>query len=224
MVFNLKKKIILVTLILLPLNLFSNIIYDKNNIIITDIDLVYYKQLYFENFTKEINNSSALKNIVILKNVINNFEKKNPEFIKKIDEILVQEYGKKTTDIPIARDFMRYFKIRNEFIIEYFNINFNLNDLENIFNSIDKFELPISDNDCLTIIKLVNFKSDDSFLNEYYNNLRKKTKKYETIINDKKYDICINSKTHKFIENKILNYIEFKTEKDFEKFVYEQQS
>ena len=119
---------------------------------------------------------------------------------------------------------MRYFKIRNEFIIEYFNINFNLNDLENIFNSIDKFELPISDNDCLTIIKLVNFKSDDSFLNEYYNNLRKKTKKYETIINDKKYDICINSKTHKFIENKILNYIEFKTEKDFEKFVYEQQS
>ena len=66
MVFNLKK-IILVTLILLPLNLFSNIIYDKNNIIITDIDLVYYKQLYFENFTKEINNSSALKNIVILK-------------------------------------------------------------------------------------------------------------------------------------------------------------
>ena len=67
MVYRLLKKIIFFSIIiLLPINLNANIIYDKSDIIISDIDLNYYKQLYFENFGENLNDSTAIKNIVIM--------------------------------------------------------------------------------------------------------------------------------------------------------------
>ena len=76
MVYKLIIKIhVLAILCLLPINSYSNIVYDKNNIVISNIDLDYYSQLYFENFGEKINKSNAIKNIVIIKNVINNFKK-----------------------------------------------------------------------------------------------------------------------------------------------------
>ena len=73
MVYRIIKKIILISIIyLIPINLNSNIIYDKGDVIISDIDLNYYKQLYFENFGEELNDPTAIKNIVIIKNVIDN--------------------------------------------------------------------------------------------------------------------------------------------------------
>ena len=50
-----------------PISSYSNIIYDKNDVIISEIDLNYYKQLYAENFGQSLNESAAIKNIVILK-------------------------------------------------------------------------------------------------------------------------------------------------------------
>ena len=55
-------------------------------------------------------------------------------------------------DIQIVRDFIRYYKIKNEFIYEFYD-KFNIEDLKNIFNSFEKIELPISKNNCLTIFK-----------------------------------------------------------------------
>ena len=63
-------KTIIIFLIFYTFNSYSNIIYDKKNIIISELDLQYYKQLYFQKFEKEINNSKALKNLVIIKKVI----------------------------------------------------------------------------------------------------------------------------------------------------------
>ena len=93
MVYRIIKKIIFISIIyLIPINLNSNIIYDKGDVIISAIDLNYYKQLYFENFGEELNDPTAIKNIVIIKNVIENF-KNNPNFIKRVDDILIKEYG-----------------------------------------------------------------------------------------------------------------------------------
>ena len=90
MVYRLLKKIIFFSIIiLLPINLNANIIYDKSDIIISDIDLNYYKQLYFENFGENLNDSTAIKNIVIIKNIIKHFKKNNPNFLKRVDEILI---------------------------------------------------------------------------------------------------------------------------------------
>lgn len=224
MVCRILKKIIFISILFfLPINLNSNIIYDKGDVIISDIDLKYYKQLYFENFGESLNNPTAIKNIVIIKKIIKHFEKNNPEFLKKVDEVLVKEYGKEKMNIHILRDFIRYFTIKNEFINEYFVNNFNINDLNSIFKSFDKIELPISNNDCLTILKLQNLKNNKSFLNNFFENLKKETRKYEAVIDGVKYNVCIDTRNNQILEKSILNYIDIITKEDFKKFVYEKQ-
>ena len=224
MVYKLIIKIhILAILCLLPINSYSNIVYDKNNIVISNIDLDYYTQLYFENFGEKINKSNAIKNIVIIKNVINNFKKNNPDFLNRVDDVLIKEYGSQKMDIQIIKDFVRYFRIKNEFIYEYYFSKFNIRDLENVFNTYEKIELPISKNDCMTILKLNNLKGNKEFLYSFYGNLKKEIKKYEVTIDKIKYDVCINSKNYELFENSILKYIDSKTRDEFKKFVYEQQ-
>tara|TARA_B100000989_G_C19408518_1_gene413239 strand:- start:157 stop:831 length:675 start_codon:yes stop_codon:yes gene_type:complete len=211
------------TLCLLPMNSYSNIVYDKNNIIISNIDLNYYTQLYFENFGEKINKSNAIKNIVIIKNLINYFKKNNPDFLIRVDDVLIREYGKEKMDIQMVKDFVRYFKIKNEYIYEYYYSKFNIKDLENIFNSYEKIELPISNNDCMTILEINNLRGNKEFLYNFYENLKKEKKRYEVIIDNIRYDVCINSKKYKFFESSIFKYIDLKTKDEFKKFVYEQQ-
>ena len=217
------KNFIICLFCLLPINLHSNIVYDKNEIIITEIDLDYYNQVYFENFGEIQNEFEAIKNIVVIKKFIDNFKKNNPLFLKKIDEILNEEFNSEIMDIQIVRDFIRYYKIKNEFIYEFYDKRFNIEDLKNIFNSFEKIELPISKNNCLTIFKVIDLKGNIDFLNNFYANLKKKDKKYEVIIDNEIYNVCVDSRTNKVFEQNILNYIDLKTADDFKKFVYEKQ-
>ena len=70
---------------------YSNVIYEKNDLIITEIDIKIYQQLYKENYNLDINHTNSLRDLVLIKNLINNLKKNNPEFINKIDsEILIQ--------------------------------------------------------------------------------------------------------------------------------------
>ena len=224
MVYKTIPKIIIFFLFcLLPICLYSNIVYDKNEIIITEIDLDYYNQVYFENFGETQNDFEAIKNIVVIKKFIDNFKKNNPLFLKKIDEILNEEFNSEIMDIQIVRDFIRYYKIKNEFIYEFYDKRFNIADLKNIFNSFEKIELPISKNNCLTIFKVIDLKGNIDFLNNFYANLKKKDKKYEVIIDNEIYNVCVDSRTNKVFEQNILNYIDLKTADDFKKFVYEKQ-
>ena len=224
MVYKTIPKIIIFFLFcLLPINLHSNIVYDKNEIIITEIDLDYYNQVYFENFGETQNEFEAIKNIVVIKKFIDNFKKNNPLFLNKIDEILNEEFNSEIMDIHIVRDFIRYYKIKNEFIYEFYDKRFNIEDLKNIFNSFEKIELPISNNNCLTIFKIIDLKGNIDFLNNFYANLKKKDKTYEVIIDNEIYNVCVDSRTNKVFEQNILKYIDLKTADDFKKFVYEKQ-
>ena len=134
---------------------------------------------------------------------------------------MIEEYGKERLDVQIVKDFIRYFRIKNEFIYEFYDTQFNINDLKIIFNSFEKIDLPISNNNCLTLLEIIDFKDNTFFLNSFYDNLKKETKKYEVIINNLEYEVCIDSRTYKYFENKILNYIDLKTSEDFKKFTYE---
>ena len=49
---------------------YTNIIYDKNEIIITEIELNNYKELYRNNFGSNISNNKAIKDIVLIKKTI----------------------------------------------------------------------------------------------------------------------------------------------------------
>ena len=50
---------------------YANIIYDKNNIVITEFDIEIYQQLYKQNYNLDINKSNSLKDLVLIYNLIN---------------------------------------------------------------------------------------------------------------------------------------------------------
>ena len=54
---------------LFKFNLYSNIIYDKNNIIITEFDLIIINNLYKENYGENKIIQILLKDLVVIKNL-----------------------------------------------------------------------------------------------------------------------------------------------------------
>ena len=204
-------------------NSFANVIYDKNNIIISELDLVIYKKFHNERYNVEISNTKALKDLVMIKNLVISLEINNPDFIKTIDRDISMELGINSTKSKIHLDIIRYFKTKNYFIINYLNNNFKLNELEEVFNKFNKLELPLSDNNCLTMTDLVDLKNNNEFYEIFFNNLNKENKIYEISIDGKLMSVCLNQRNYQIIQEEIFKYIESKIQKDFDKFFYAQQ-
>ena len=224
MVYKELNKLILILIFFLSKNiLYANIIYDKNNVIISELDLNYYKEMHYEKYDENINNSKALKNLVIIKNVISSLKKNNQDFLKKIDESIYSEIGKENINSDVVLDTMRFFRTKNEFIYDYYYNNFQINDLENVFGTFDNIKLPISENNCLTIVKLVDLKNNNEFSSEFFKSMKSEEKTYEISIDNNKYNVCINQRNKEIIEKQILKYIELKIQRNFEKFAYEKQ-
>ncbi len=199
---------------------YTNVIYDKNEIIITEIELNNYKELYKNNFGTDISNNKAIKNIVLTKRTINSLIKNNPEFISILNQNIELEYGKDIFNNKSILNFIRFQKIKNEFISDYFKNNFSTKDLEIIFSNFKNLLLPISKNNCLTIEKLYEFKNDIIFIENFFKNLRDKSNRITTTINNELIDVCMDNKSFKIIESEIIKFIENKIEDDFDKFIY----
>jgi len=224
MVYKELNKLILILIFFLSKNiLYANIIYDKSNVIISELDLNYYKEMHYEKYDENINNSKALKNLVIIKNVISSLKENNQDFLKKIDESIYSEIGKENINSDVVLDTMRFFRTKNEFIYDYYYNNFQINDLENVFGTFDNIKLPISENNCLTIVKLVDLKNNTEFSSEFFKSMKSEEKTYEISIDNNKYNVCINQRNKEIIEKQILKYIELKIQRNFEKFAYEKQ-
>ena len=133
---------------------YANIIYDKNEIIITEIEMNNYKELYKNNLGRDISNNKLIKNIVLIKKTINYLIKNNPDFISVLDQKIELEYNKEIFNNQDLLNFIRFQKIRNEFISEYFQNIFSIEDLEIVITNFESLRLPISKNDCLTLEKL----------------------------------------------------------------------
>lgn len=199
---------------------YTNVIYDKNEIIITEIELNNYKELYKNNFGTDISNNIAIKNIVLSMKTIRFLKINNPDFISILDQNIKLEYGEKIFNNQETLNFIRFQKIRNEFISEYFQNIFSIQDLEIIFRNFDSLKLPISKNNCLTIEKLYDVRNDKNFIESFYKKIRKKNIKLTTSINEELYDVCLSDKSFNNIESEIIKFIESKTEDDFDKFIY----
>ena len=199
---------------------YTNVIYDKNEIIITEIELYNYKELYKNNFGTDISNNIAIKNIVLIMKTIRFLKINNPDFISILDQNIKLEYGEKIFNNQETLNFIRLQKIRNEFITEYFQNIFSIQDLEIIFTNFDSLKLPISKNNCLTIEKLYDVRNDKNFIESFFKKIRKKNIKITTSINEELYEVCLSDKLFNNIESEIIKFIESKTEDDFDKFIY----
>ena len=200
---------------------YANIIYDKNNIVITEFDIEIYQQLYKQNYNLDINKSNSLKDLVLIYNLINNLESNNPEFLNKVDSEILMRLGQNSFENDGIKNFLRFSRIRDEFIINYFQNKLELIELINLFKDLGSLELPISNNDCLIINEIVDLKNNEKFVENFYNNLKNNTQNFQVIINNIEYKVCINDLNYRNIENLIVDYIQIQTAEEFEKFVYE---
>ena len=82
--------------------------------------------------------------------------------------------------------------------------------------------MPISNNDCLTIINTIDLKDNLEFIEIFFENLKNQSNTYKISINKENYNVCINQKNKEIIEKEILKYVELKTEIEFNKFIYAQ--
>ena len=199
---------------------YSSIVYDKNNILITEIEMNSYLNLYKNNFGISISNNEVIKNIVIINKTINLLQKNNPNFLSNLDILIEKEYTKEIFNDQASLYFIRFQKIRNEFISEYFNNSFDIKDLENIFSNFDNLKIPISKNNCLTIEKLHDVRNNGQFVKSFFENLKKNQQNFEIVIDNEIYNACINEKLFSSLEIEIIKFIQDKTEKDFNDFIY----
>lgn len=199
---------------------FSNIIYDKDGITITNIELNSYIEIYQNNFGINLSKNQAVKNINLMKRLIKFLSINNPDFIISLDQNIELQFGKEVFDNIILLDFLRFQKTKNEFISDYFQNQFNIKDLELIFLSFKEFKLPISKTNCLTIENLHEVSKDKYFIKNFFENLKNNEQNYETIINNVIFDVCINDEIFKKIEQNIINFIEKKIETNFNNFIY----
>lgn len=199
---------------------FSNIIYDKKNISITDIELNRFIDLSKKNYGNSLSNNKAIKEIVLMKKTLNFLLKNNPEFISVIDQRIILDFGKDIANDQFLYNYLRFQNIRNEFISNYFLNDFNLNNLKSIYLSLPELKLPLSKNNCLTIEKLHIVNSDEIFLLSFFENLKKDQKNFLTEVDNIQYNVCLSEKLFIQIEGIVFDYIRNKTQKEFNEFIY----
>ena len=216
-----KKIIIIIFFIFLNFNSYSKILHENRDFVITDIDLEIYKKIHLDNYNTNLNSNRALKELILIKSVIKNLEDNNNEFLKKIDEELLIEFGDKYIDDDNVKEFLRFNKIRNEFIINYFKNELDISELESLFKNLDSLKLPISKNECLIIDDVLNLQNDKNFIISFYNKLKNNSQEIFILNDNTKYQVCIDKSTFKSIEGLIVNYIRNQTNKEFEKFIYD---
>ena len=207
-------------LIFVYVNSYTGVLYDKDNLIITDIDVEIYKRLYKNSYGADINNTNILKDLILIKKVIKDLNNNNPEFMNKIDNEISRQYGSESLEDTNLKEFLRFAKIRDEFIINYFQNKLEVSEIINLFNSLENLNLPISDNDCLIINEVIDLKNNKDFAENLFLNLKNNSKEFTLMINKKKYKVCIDEVIFKSIENLVIKYIQNQTNDEFKKFVY----
>ena len=154
------------------------------------------------------------------KKIIKDLESNNIQYLARIDQQILMEFGQDNFNNVFIRDFIRFKILKDEFIFEYYNNNLDFIKFKNIIETLPELKLPISNNDCLTILDFIDMRNNISFLENYYNNLRNKTSDYEVILDNQSFKVCINNKILQNIDNIILNYIEMQIEDSFKNLIY----
>ena len=211
---------ILIPIFMYSINLNAKILYDKSGIIITDLDLNNYINLSTQLDQIKLDKNKAIKNLVLQKKIIKDLELNNIQYLATIDQQILMEFGQDNFNNIFIRDFIRFKKVKDEFIFEYYNNELDFIKFKKIIESITELKLPISNNNCLTILDFIDLKNNISFQKNYYKNLKNKTANFEVMINDQLFQVCINNQTLKQIDNIIIKYIEVQIEDSFKSLIY----
>ncbi len=112
---------ILIPIFMYSINLNAKILYDKSGIIITDLDLNNYISLSTQIDQINLDKNKAIKNLVLQKKIIKDLELNNIQYLARIDQQILMEFGQDNFNNIFIRDFIRFKKVKDEFIFEYYN-------------------------------------------------------------------------------------------------------
>ena len=192
----------------------SEIVLQKNNIIITNNDLENYKKLHNDFYGNIIENSPAIKKLYLTLKIINLQMDINPKFDEITKKIMSEDLKKykDTYSQYILEFFLRYEILKNDYVNNYINKN-NLKELDkNLIVEINFY----NDNKCEMKKKSIKFKNltqNQKIL--IMSNLNSKT----ISMKDNTY-VCLSQKNTNEINNAINNIISNKGYEEFLKYVY----
>ena len=192
----------------------SEIVLQKNNIIITNNDLENYKKLHNDYYGNIIENSPAIKKLYLTLKIINLQMDINPKFDEITKKIMSEDLKKykDTYSQYILEFFLRYEILKNDYVNNYINKN-NLKELDKILIVEINF---YNDNKCEMKKKSTKFKNltqNQKIL--IMSNLNSKT----ISMKDNTY-VCLSQKNTNEINNAINNIISNKGYEEFLKYVY----
>ena len=192
----------------------SEIVLQKNNIIITNNDLENYKRLHNDFYGNIIENSPAIKKLYLTLKIINLQMDINPKFDEITKKIMSEDLKKykDTYSQYILEFFLRFEILKNDYVNNYINKN-NLKELDkNLIVEINFY----NDNKCEMKKKSIKFKNltqNQKIL--IMSNLNSKT----ISMSDNTY-VCLSQKNTNEINNAINNIISNKGYEEFLKYVY----
>ena len=202
-------------------NINANIVYSKDNLLITENELNSFINIYQDATDTKLSKSIAIKKLILQKKTLKRLLKNQESFLKELDKNIQLEFGENSIKDKNFRDFIRYSKIRNDFIINYFNNTFSQKDLELALKELNNLTFPLSKNGCMTIIEKKELSKNKLFIENFFLKFKENVSNIDIIINDQNYSVCLSQKDLKKIENAIVKIIENKTEIEFKNFIYE---
>tara|TARA_E500000178_G_scaffold23535_1_gene21785 strand:+ start:5202 stop:5870 length:669 start_codon:yes stop_codon:yes gene_type:complete len=215
---NFFSKIIL--LFFLSLNSYGNIIYDKENLLITSIELDDFIQIYNNNGIEILNKNDALKKYIFIKKILKKLKKNNPNLVKQIDTEINNQFGDLNEIQSNRLDILRYQKIFSIYKKEYFDNDFLKSDLKKIFLEMNSLELPLSINNCNTIDRIFDFRDNNQFVDLFFKNIKQNLNIYEINLDNTTYTICMNIETFQKLEVLIVNYLDKQIDLKLKKYNY----
>jgi len=215
---NFFSKIIL--LFFLSLNSHGNIIYDKENLLITSIELEDFIQIYSNNGIEILNKNDALKKYIFIKKILKKLKKNNPNLVKQIDTEINNQFGDLNEIQSNRLDILRYQKIFSIYKKEYFDNEFLKSDLKKIFLEMNSLELPLSINNCNTIDRIFDFRDNNQFVDLFFKNIKQNLNIYEINLDNTTYTICMNIETFQKLEVLIVNYLDKQIDLKLKKYNY----
>jgi len=218
-----KKSYFILLILIFNFNKFSysEILYDKNGIIISNIDIEIYKNFYKNTYHREIDSKTSTKEIILIKKLIQKLENKNPSLLKKIDEQINTSLKQNNTYNENLRDFDRFLIVKNELINEYYQNNFSLDELKLIFSEIADMNIALSANKCLTIEKIINSKAIKELPLLVYKKIKENTDSISINIDNSNYQICFDESFYTILQRSITEFIEIQIQKDLKEMIYE---
>ena len=202
-------------------DLLGAIIYEKNEIIITQFDIEYYRDYYENLYSNSISQSKAIKDLILIKNLIRKLEKNKPDAIEAIDQDIKKQLGSNLFSNKDLLDFNRYVIIKNQFINEYFQNSLDLYDLEILKDNIKTLKVSLSNDKCITVQKNIAISEILNFEEILFEKIKFNNNKISTLFDNKNYEICFSKNLELYIEKELIKYIEKKIQIDLEKLIYE---